>query len=473
MDPASGVSVDASPVLANLPTETQSLVSAYFDTPDHELRAAGFALRIRRQGRKRIQTVKAEGAPAAGLFVRSEWEHAVPGDVPVFTIDSGPLPNVFATEQLARIEHIFTTRISRSVRTIEVGDAQIEVAIDTGAIEWDGKAAPVREIELELKSGASTAIFALAKALAVELPLRLGVQSKAERGFDLIKAPPGKSKRADVRLQPDGSTADAFATIAMACLRHYRLNETAVISAGDVSALHQARVALRQLRTAIWLFDPLFEGDAQAGRLRAAVKDLARRFGEVRNIDVLIPRTRGEPRKGLEAARSDALRTLQQALHDPSVRLLMIELAEWVTIGAWRTPPKPASGANGLFAAHALDRVRKRLKRKGKALARLDPATRHRARIEAKRLRYATEFFASLYPGKKAQRRLRAFRLALAELQDVLGELNDREMAPLLFARLGLQTPLPTLKGEKAARLMRAAEDAYDALFDTKPFWRA
>lgn len=52
---------------------TAKQISIYFDTPAQTLRKAGLTLRIRRCNEKRIQTVKADGASAAGLFARSEW----------------------------------------------------------------------------------------------------------------------------------------------------------------------------------------------------------------------------------------------------------------------------------------------------------------------------------------------------------------------------------------------------------------
>src|SRR3546814_9533700 len=54
--------------------------SVYFDTLDHQLSKTGLLLRIRRSGSKRLQTIKADGASAAGLFVRSEWERPVSKD---------------------------------------------------------------------------------------------------------------------------------------------------------------------------------------------------------------------------------------------------------------------------------------------------------------------------------------------------------------------------------------------------------
>jgi inorganic triphosphatase YgiF len=43
------------------------------------------------------------------------------------------------------------------------------------------------ELELELKRGAPPDLFAFAKALAACLPLRLGIRTKAERGYALLE----------------------------------------------------------------------------------------------------------------------------------------------------------------------------------------------------------------------------------------------------------------------------------------------
>ena len=62
---------------------------------------------------------------------------------------------------------------------------------------------------------------------------------------------------------------------------------------------------------------------------------------------------------------------------------------------------------------------------RGKRPADLDDHRRHRARIAAKKVRYAIEFFASLYP----RRAVRHYVDALTELQDDLGWPNDAVVA--------------------------------------------
>ena len=60
----------------------KELVSVYFDTAKHELRKHGMSLRVRHIGDQRIQTVKANGPSAAGLFQRREWETPIKSDTP-------------------------------------------------------------------------------------------------------------------------------------------------------------------------------------------------------------------------------------------------------------------------------------------------------------------------------------------------------------------------------------------------------
>jgi CHAD domain-containing protein len=107
--------------------------------------------------------------------------------------------------------------------------------------------------------------------------------------------------------------------------------------------------------------------------------------------------------------------------------------------------------------------------------ASLPPAAaddRHAARIAAKKLRYATEFFAEIFPGKRA----RVYRKALMRLQDVLGVLNDATVAARLARDIaGPDSPAAaTLQGWAAAQSSLAADELTSAWRDfsrCKRFW--
>ncbi|HMI18071.1 MAG TPA: CHAD domain-containing protein [Sphingomonas sp.] len=447
------------------------LVSRYFDTGDHDLRRAGYTLRVRRAKGGAIQTVKQESRHAAGLFARAEWERPITGKFPVIERGDGPVPDLVDKRDL---ELAFTTDVTRSLRNVALGGARIEVALDDGRIKAGLARQKICELELELKGGGHEPLFTLARELNALVPLRLGVRSKAERGYALAKGKDRQAFKAEpIRLDPDGDVHPGFAAIATACIRHFRLNEPLLLETGAAEPLHQARVALRRLRSAFSSFKPLLARDPQTDPLRDNLRWLAGVLGQVRDLDILIPKMRDADRDRLIQARAAAIIKAEAALESLRTRGLMIDLAEWIAIGAWRTRPAksaPAASIVTVFAAHVLDRHRKRLRRRGQHLARLSDHDRHKVRIEAKKLRYAAEFFASLWPTGKARRRQDDFLEAMEKLQDQLGELNDRVTAPDLLARFGIEHRPHHRDGRRA--LLRRAESAFDELMDVKPFWR-
>jgi inorganic triphosphatase YgiF len=461
--------LEQSPLLRDEDEATDRLISHYFDTPEHDLRRAGYTLRVRHRGGRDIQTVKQEKPGAAGLFVRPEWERPIKGRSPRIEESDGPLSALIGGHEL---ELAFTTDVKRLVRNIAVGGAWIEVAFDDGRIRAGSDRAALCELELELKSGVPAPLFALAREMNALVPVRLGVRSKAERGYALADGGQAPAIKAEsILLDPAMTAADGFAAIASACIRHFRLNEPLLLETGSAEALHQSRVALRRLRSAFSSFKALLADDPQAEALRQSLRWLAGELGAVRDLDVLIPKLDGADRERLVEARRAAWGEARTALDSIRARELMIDLAEWLAIGAWRTrPADPRHARRPLCeaAADLLTRHRRQLKRRGHDLASLSDHDRHRARIEAKKLRYASEFFASLWTGKRAAKRHQRFVTALETLQDHLGALNDRVIAAELLARHDIASHGPR-KGRK--RLLRKAERALGKLMDVKPFW--
>ncbi|RYG25156.1 MAG: inorganic triphosphatase, partial [Burkholderiales bacterium] len=216
----------------------------YFDTPDQALLKAGLSLRIRRSGDKRIQTIKADGS-AAGVFVRPEWEQDVEDDLPVLD-DTTPVPSLLG-KQAASIAPIFIVENERRVWN----EDGIEIALDRGRIVAGEREEAVCEIELEQKGSDLSALFALARRIDAVAPVHLGVLSKAQRGYRLRGRVPKATKAAPITLTETMSAADAFKVIAEGCIRQFRLNAPLIEANEDPAALHQARVALRRLRTAL------------------------------------------------------------------------------------------------------------------------------------------------------------------------------------------------------------------------------
>jgi CHAD domain-containing protein len=118
------------------------------------------------------------------------------------------------------------------------------------------------------------------------------------------------------------------------------------------------------------------------------------------------------------------------------------------------------------------------VKQRGKALESLDPYARHRLRIQVKKLRYATEFFSTLYKGSRTKARKR-FSAALEELQETLGALNDIVVGRAVAERLTTANAdaayaagmVMGLRESGQAELMKKARKAHRKLVKAEPFW--
>jgi CHAD domain-containing protein len=151
----------------------------------------------------------------------------------------------------------------------------------------------------------------------------------------------------------------------------------------------------------------------------------------------------------------------------------MIDVAAWVETGDWLAGEAAAAPLQP-FARHALKRLQKRVARRGEQARGGDDVARHHLRIEAKKLRYATEALASLY----AEGRTRRYLACVRDLQEALGALNDLASAGPLMARLDLTPEAAFAAGElaglKAAgrpQLLARARKTLKRLEAANPAW--
>ena len=190
------------------------LRSTYFDTPDLALKAAGFTLRVREAGRDLLQTVKAKPRGTGLALDRAEYESPVGAAAAL--PDLGLLPEEVAgtIEKLCGAtppRPVFTTDIRRRTADLKTPDALIELALDEGAILAGAEKEPLRELELELKEGAPLALYREALVLLDEVPLRLSLRSKAERGFRLASGGAiSPVKAAPIELEATATAGEAL-----------------------------------------------------------------------------------------------------------------------------------------------------------------------------------------------------------------------------------------------------------------------
>jgi triphosphatase len=282
----------ASPLLKGATTsahEPANLISVYFDTDKLELHQRGLSLRVRRIGRRLVQTVKQQNNGNAALFDRGEWEHDVPAKQPDLDAVRDTALAPLLNKKLRRgLKAVFETRVRRKVFQIQSGESEIELSIDKGKVEAGGKFSLLCEVELELKQGQAADLFKLAKTVAQKVPVQLAV-SKADRGYALLTAEKAEAvKAAPVALAPDVDVQSAFRMIARACLHQLVANQTMML-AGDAESLHQMRVALRRLRAAISLFwDMLTDPHTEA--LKGEFKWITGELGPAREFEVFLKR---------------------------------------------------------------------------------------------------------------------------------------------------------------------------------------
>lgn len=494
IEPEALVRLRADPRLSAHLDPPRELLSTYFDTDGRHLRDAGFTLRVRQDADLRLQTVKS--ADGDGLFSRGEWEAEIAGDgVDFAAAMDTPLGPLLSGGLDGEIRPVFATRVRRQVGRVARDGADIEVSLDEGEIEGDGRRSRLSEVELELKAGAPAALFALADELFGEAPLKLSFVSKAERGYALVdsgsrplklKSPPPLRRKA-----PAGR---AFQAICRLCLVQLSANERTLRSVRAPEAIHQLRIAIRRLRSALSTFKTV-TADAGHARVKAELEWLAGELDDARNLDVFARETFAREDRGLPAqagaaefgtlilqAKSEAYERAIRAVEGDRCRRLLLDAARWIEAGEWAVSDEPLfKQARDMpvskMAREAMDHRLKAVSRRGAALETQDPVARHKLRIRVKKLRYAAEFFANLYP-RKAQRR---FVETLCDLQDALGGLNDIVVGERLARRLVGEAPATAAfaAGQIVGRhdaceadLLRAAKKAYSRLMKAKPYWR-
>jgi triphosphatase len=432
--------------LASGPARQEQLVSVYFDTAKQKLHAHGLSLRVRHQGDKRLQTIKLENKGAAGGFGRDEWEKEIARDRPDLTLAEGTALEKLATRKLKqKLRPIFETVIERTAIPLRSHGTTMELALDRGLIRGSGRRQPVSEVEIEVKKGDPSALADVAERLARSLPVTYGSQSKAERGYALCHGETGQPVRAAaISLDPSATTAEAFATIGLSCLKQAMANRAAVI-AGKAEGIHQMRVGLRRLRAAISLFKHLAR-DVKTETVKRELKWLTDQLGPAREYEVLIAE-RVEPsrqtatdlremrtlHKELKARRERSLAKVRKAVESDRFRALGLHTALWLANGAWSRSDDPLARAGrerpvADFAADTLSRRTRQIVKKADRVAKLSPRRRHKLRIAVKKLRYGSDFFAGLFDTKRQRSRRKAFGKILTSLQDSLGTLNDIEM---------------------------------------------
>lgn len=483
---------------------TRLLRSTYFDTPAHALKEAGIALRMRRDGRRWVQTVKARATLHAGLSQAAEVE--VPAKAGRLDIEA--IPDVDIRAEVARLfgdslpQPVCETRMRRTSQRLSVAPGCLaELAIDVGEILAAGKSAKLHEAEIELIEGPLESLFDLARELFPEGGLRFSRLPKSARGYllaeqGIIEPPPAPREARSIPLSKDRTVEEAARAVLRECIDQIADNVVAVRQLDDPEGPHQLRVGLRRLRSALSLFGSALASPG-SDAIGAEARWLGQEVGVLRDLDVAVndmlrPEAEANPSESGLAALADgfARRTgtqrqkLRGLVAGRRVQAFLIDLVRFAETRGWLNPDDIGQTARlaepiSDFAGAALQKRRKKVASGAKDLETLAPDERHELRKQLKKLRYAVEFLAPLYPAKRA----RPFLKRLKQLQAIFGDVNDAEMLQRLLDDLAPEPAADSMApraigwaiGASRAHAefgWRSVGPAWRELKKTRAFWR-
>jgi CHAD domain-containing protein len=305
-------------------------------------------------------------------------------------------------------------------------------------------------------------------------PSRTSAGKRAARS----KAPPARPATTKPRLNSAMACDTAFRIVARRHLDALKANHAATCK-GDPEALHQMRVALTHLRTAILFFSPMVH-DELRDEVRDELKWLNGELGTVRDLDVAVDRVKAIDAKQQQAStalaswnekRDAGHQFLARMLDSVRYRWMIDQTSSWIENGPWSTKKGKQAAQEraspiGPYSAARLEEWEGKLLKKSRKLRKMGTKKRHRLRLFNKKLTYSIDSLEDLSGDKTFSKQKTALK-RLSKAQRSLGRLNDGAKGNELAAELeqkGVQTQLQFLKPKRKKRLLKKATRAYRKL---------
>ncbi|WP_087018886.1 inorganic triphosphatase [Thaumasiovibrio subtropicus] len=332
----------------------RELGNTYFDTPDKLLRQHDIGLRIRRFDDVSVQTLKTAGRVVAGLHQRPEYNAELSDNQLNLSLHPADAwPDSFDINRLqADLEPLFSTNFERQQWLVALNDgSQIEIAFDQGEVIAGEQRDPICEVELELKSGQTEALFSLARELCSEGGIRLGNLSKAARGYRLASGYDGDSVKALALLETNDShtVEQVFVNSLEHALSHWHYHEQIYVERQDHQALYQIRQSIQLIMQALAVYGEIIPRRGSA-LIRQELKWLRGELNwleEAASIEQLVSD------KGHKMRKLDARKSLVKQLKKRMERLpseeemlvlfqssrycnLLLDLSRWILSHGWQ-----------------------------------------------------------------------------------------------------------------------------------------
>ena len=416
-----------------------SLYAKYYDTPERHLAQQKISLRQRLENKRWIQTLK---APSNHALQRFELEIDL-GELnnPPLELDiyqyypqaQNLLQNALG-EEAKNLTLQYETEVERLVHLVQFNHSEIEVSLDRGDIRHGNQSVPIYEIEFELKKGSIQDLIKFIQPWVKRYDLWLDVRSKAQRGDLLaqnLTIPPAQFA-APLQLNSQDSTESALKQMINNALQHLLPNASAIAAEQyDSEHVHQTRVAIRRLRSALRVFGDW--SNKVNPNWQEQLTHLFRQLGSTRDRDALseglLPQLEqvGAPLIQLPANTEDQS-AIENLLRGSDFVELLLDLLQFVH----RPIKEQKKSRLKKDSAKKLQKLHQQICKDADQFLELDIPSRHRTRKRVKRLRYCVEFVASLYSHKKVKRYLKDLKPA----QESLGQYNDLHVAEAIFQNM-------------------------------------
>ena len=487
--------------------QLQLLQAFYFDTIDGALAKNGLTLRMRKEGNDWVQTAKgltsnaldrlehnveigslATNVAETKVLGLKTASHAVFSHMPNINVlrhkdekvgkllikalkikPNGPIPALIL---------LYETDVQRLKFIVKQAGSVIEIALDQGMVISGGRSAALCELEIELKQldlkeGAPEHAIALARTWCAKYGLWLSTINKSMKGQRLHDGVlPSQFKRSILedkpKLKPHANGQQMVKAVFESCLNQILANASEIASGTVINDenhnphaehIHQLRVGIRRLRTAMRELSPLVDGIDSAWE--KPLIDVFRRLGEARDYDhlnhVLQPQILAAGGPAFNAYIGDAKHIdVSEAVRSKAFQDTLLCLIAFVNSSYLNdtslndsenvedniinnTKKNDSHKKVRKILANRLDKLHKKIVKEGKKFLNLTETQQHSVRKHFKRLRYLAEFSSpQLSTSAADKKRILAVITALKPVQDALGFYNDELMALQTYRTLAV-----------------------------------
>jgi len=445
LDPKTLAKLAALSQLAGFPiadVEVRRITDTYLDTPSQDLMAAGYACRRRRTGDRSTIELKGLGGNDGTVHRRKElavtidesamaepalWPASPARDAVQDRGADQKLVPLFELTQERRIRHLLDERQEA------IAELSLD-AVDCAGGDWRQT---FTELEIELLEPGNEAQLAHIVAALTEFPgLVPQPTSKFERGLAMAHRTSGVGGALALgNVRADDTVGEATRKLIRPLFLRMQLHESGTYLGDDPEELHDMRVMLRRMRTALRMAKPYLDLTDLAA-IRKGLRKTARVLGAVRDMDVFRQKTeaylaeRGVDRDELaplirvwdvEYAR----RRNEMLTYLNSKRYGRFKQASWACLDT-HLPDRAVAASVRETVPLIVKEQLQTLLAQGELIGLPDVplSAYHLLRIDVKRLRYTLSFFRSVL-GTEVKGALKM----LEALQETFGGLQDATVA--------------------------------------------